>query len=480
MLSGAAAVPTPAALLPGETAIVARSVFYNRSAFDGRSARPDARDDAAVAPDKRALAPGETPSQANYTNYTRGINGVIIDFAGLPPGARLSAADFTFRVGNNGHPDSWKPGPAPSSVTVRASPAAGAESRVTIVWRDRAVRNTWLQITVAANTSTGLASPDTFYFGNVIGDARDVGGPVAGVVEGDLALAASNLTASAGADNPYDFDRNGRVTRADVRFARRNLGAGIYTAAPFAAGVAAAPPPVAGDWRLIFRDEFSGAALDPVWRTAQYWDHEVTVVGKDELQAYDATGVSVGGGLLRLTARRDDTHGVPYTSGLVMTGGERSLPASPRFNFRFGFVEVRAKLPAGVGLWPAVWMMPANYHDDLGELDVVEVFTEDPTEALFATHRGRRQDVHDWEGPDLSQDFHTYAMEWRPNHVAWFVDGVERARTSSRSLVVQEAMYLILNLAVGGRFQDPPNDTTVFPATMEVDYVRVWQEAGAP
>ena len=481
LLSGgvpSSSAPRSAPLPPGETAVVGRSVFYNRSAFDGRSARADARDDAAVAPDKKALVPGEAPTEANYTSYTRGINGVMVDFAGLPPGATVTAADFTFSVGNNAHPDSWKPAPAPASIRVRASPDAGATARVTVVWRDRAVRNTWLQVTVAANANTALAAPDTFYFGNVIGDARDAGGPVADVVEGDVALTASGLTATAGLDNPFDFDRNGRVTPADVRAARRNLGAAVYTAAPFSSDPTAPPPPIDGQWRMIFRDEFSGDALDPVWRTAQYWDHEVTVVGKDELQAYDATGVSVGGGMLRLTARRDDTHGVPYTSGLAMTGGERELPASPRFNFRFGYVEVRAKLPPGPGLWPAVWMMPASYRDDLGELDVVEVFTETPTEAVFATHRGRRRDVHEWEGPDLSQEFHTYAMQWRSDHVAWFVDGVERARTTGRSRIAQEAMYLILNLAVGGRVQTPPGDATPFPATMEVDYVRVWQEEG--
>src|SRR4030095_6007419 len=90
------------------SSVAARYVFYNHSAFDGRSARADVRDDAAVAPDKTALLPGQSPSPVNYTSSPRGINGVMIDVAGLPPGATLTAADFEFRTGNNGQPASWK------------------------------------------------------------------------------------------------------------------------------------------------------------------------------------------------------------------------------------------------------------------------------------------------------------------------------------------------------------------------------------
>jgi beta-glucanase (GH16 family) len=228
---------------------------------------------------------------------------------------------------------------------------------------------------------------------------------------------------------------------------------------------------------MIFRDEFSDDEVAPVWRTAQYWDGEVTVVGEGELQAYDPTGVSAGGGLLRLTARRDDAHGVPYVSGLVMTGGERARPTSPRFSFLYGYIEVRAKVPAGRGLWPAVWLMPASYNDDNGELDVVEVYGDEPTEARFTIHRDGESDGYDWDGPDLSAGFHTYSVDWQPDHVSWYVDGVERARTRRRGLICPEPMYPILNLAVGGPEAGRPDASTPFPATMEVDYVRVWQRA---
>ena len=92
----------------------------------------------------------------------------------------------------------------------------------------------------------------------------------------------------------------------------------------------------------------------------------------------------------------------------------------------------------------------------------------------FTVHKGHPQEGHEWRGPDLSRGFHTYAVDWQPDHVAWYVDGVERARTTDPSLVCQEAMYLIMDLAVGGA-AGAPDDSTKFPATMEVDYVRVWQ-----
>jgi beta-glucanase (GH16 family) len=310
-----------------------------------------------------------------------------------------------------------------------------------------------------------------------------------------VALVRQVLSRPQEIDGPRDFDRNGRVGRADVWVARRNAGAVLYAGAPFPAATTPAPdpqpdptpdptpvdpdapmPPVAGEWRSIFDDEFDSAALNPVWHTAQYWDREVTVVGQGELQAYAPSAVSVGGGQLHLTARKDTTYGVPYTSGIVMTGGNDSDGNEPRFSFLYGYMEVRAKLPAGQGMWPAIWMMPASYNDGNGELDVVEVVGNAPREANFSLHRRGGGDTDDWIGPDFSQGFHTFGVDWQADHVSWYVDGVERARMTDRSLICPEAMYPILNLAVGGDWAGAPDSTTVFPATMDVDYVRVWQQ----
>jgi beta-glucanase (GH16 family) len=235
------------------------------------------------------------------------------------------------------------------------------------------------------------------------------------------------------------------------------------------------PAPLPGEWKLLWHDEFDGAALGPAWHAAQYWDEDHTVVGGGELQAYDATGVSVRDGMLHLTARAEAKYGVDYVSGLVQTGGRRDDPRRPKFSFTFGCLEVRAKLPAGKGIWPAVWMMPASYNDRNGELDVLEVIGSEPTVANFSLHREGRKKTRTWAGPDFSRDFHTFAVDWEPDRVRWYVDGVERAAMNDKALICPEAMYPILNLAVGGDWPGPPDATTKFPATMVVDYVRVWQ-----
>jgi beta-glucanase (GH16 family) len=236
-----------------------------------------------------------------------------------------------------------------------------------------------------------------------------------------------------------------------------------------------APPPVAGDWRMIFRDEFDAPDLDPVWRTAQYWNDDHTVV-PGELQAYDASGVSVSGGMLHLTARPDTKYGTPYVSGLVHTGGRDGDAAAPKFSFRYGYLEIRAKLPAGQGLFPAVWMLPASYHDDNGELDVLEAIGSAPTAANFVLHRNGLDDGHEWIAANLSRTFHTFGVDWQPDHVTWYVDGVERARSTDPALICPEAMYPILNVAVGGDWAGAPDETTMFPASMDVEFVRVWQQ----
>jgi len=151
--------------------VVARSVFYNNSAFDGNNPSANASDDGAIAPDKRALLPGQTATLANYTNYSRGLNGVMIDIAGAPQ--NLTAGDFEFRMGNSMTPSQWSLAPAPAIVTIRYGAGLGGSARVTLVWPDGAISKQWLQVTVKATSNTKLATPDVFYFGNAIGETGD-------------------------------------------------------------------------------------------------------------------------------------------------------------------------------------------------------------------------------------------------------------------------------------------------------------------
>ena len=151
--------------------------FYNQSKFDGNDATANANDDAAIATDKSALLPGGTASFANYTSYSRGLNGIMVDIANLPAGAVLSASDFGFKVGNTDTPSAWANLAGVPTVSMRPVPGGpAANTRVTLIWPTGAAIKQWLQVTVKANGNTGLTMPDVFYFGNAVGESGNVAG----------------------------------------------------------------------------------------------------------------------------------------------------------------------------------------------------------------------------------------------------------------------------------------------------------------
>ena len=204
---------------------LARKVFYNNSAFDGNDATAGADDDAAVATDKSALLPGQTATFANYTSYSRGINGIMVDIANLP--GTPTAADFTFKVGNDNNPSGWAAAPAPTGITVRSGAGIDGSDRVTIIWADNAIAKQWLQVTAKATPATGLASPDVFYFGNAVGETGNSASDAmvkptdeVGVRNNPHSLGGSEGPASI--DDVYDFDRDKKVGPTDEIIARTN------------------------------------------------------------------------------------------------------------------------------------------------------------------------------------------------------------------------------------------------------------------
>ncbi len=247
--------------------IAGRHVFYNNSAFDGRSPDADAADDGAVAPDKTPLMPGETATFANYTSYDRGINGLMIDVAGLPDDATPTAADFEFRVGNDNTPDAWAAAPAPTSISARRGAGDGGSDRVTLLWEDNAIEQQWLQVTVLPGENTGLTSADVFYFGNAIGEGGD--STVNTFVNATDQIAARNnphfFFDPAPLDDPYDYNRDKNVNATDQILAR-NHPAFFFNAlklitVPQADEAEAAPADVraAAIWAWLDGSEPSGA-----------------------------------------------------------------------------------------------------------------------------------------------------------------------------------------------------------------------------
>lgn len=276
---------------------------------------------------------------------------------------------------------------------------------------------------------------------------------------------------------------------------RRALGGalfGLAVALPLLLSASVArPEPVAigdvgGTWDLVFTDDFDADALDQdLWTWCYWWVTNGCAIGTNgELEWYQPDNITIADGALVLTALRQDVmtaDGEPrsFTSGMVTTGRASSDLTEPlRFGFTYGLAEIRAKLPEGQGLWPAFWLLPAT-HESRPEIDVLEVLGHDTDTLRMHYHfieDGERASVgENVSVPDLSADWHVYAIEWTPDRLTWLFDGEPVWTIRGAGNVPHETMYLILNLAVGGDWPGPPDASTRFPASYLVDYVRVWQ-----
>lgn len=170
----------------------------------------------------------------------------------------------------------------------------------------------------------------------------------------------------------------------------------------------------------------------------------------------------------------------PYLSGIITSYNS--------FRFLYGRAEMRARMPAGKGLWSAFWLLNAYYNDDQPEdpeIDIIEAIGDRTTTANQAYHykvdengdgffKGRKSIEGRSFIDDFSADFHTYSVDWSKGSLIYYVDGVEVKRIEG-DLVSNEQMYIIANLAVGGWFPGPADETTPFPAKFEIDYIRVYQ-----
>ena len=220
-------------------------------------------------------------------------------------------------------------------------------------------------------------------------------------------------------------------------------------------------------YRLAFDDEFIGTTLDPKrWNTGLPWGN----TNRDEEQYYTPLALNQSGGLLTITASEQPTHGKPFSSGAVNTSG--------LFAFTYGYTEIRAQVPAGAGLWTAFWLLSTGPGTNQ-ETDVMEILGADPSKGYAVLHFGTEANKGKWVGtyrdPDFSAGFHTFAIDWTPQYLVWYVDGVERYRVTQN--VPSQPMYLITNLTVGGpaSWSGAPDRYTLFPAQYKIDYVRVFQ-----
>lgn len=245
--------------------------------------------------------------------------------------------------------------------------------------------------------------------------------------------------------------------------------------------------------RMTFADEFNTLSLrrggEGVWSTTYGYGgvDDYTLTGNDELQLYvdeEFTGsgdvpmgfmpFELGDGVVDIVANRVSEEqsrqmwSFDYTSGLLTT--------RESFSQQYGYFEMRARLPAEHGMWPAFWMLPIS-SDWPPEIDIMEYLGREP-DAYYAGYHAEPDDDHiaDVERIDIPgpvEEFHVYGVLWEPRRLTYFLDGqvVRRLRTPDD---MHQPMYMIVNMAIGGNWAESPQEDTRFPARMSVDYVRAY------
>lgn len=236
-------------------------------------------------------------------------------------------------------------------------------------------------------------------------------------------------------------------------------------------------PEARAGWQLTFADEFSGTALNlNKWIPTDGWGNR-GYPAQGELECYMPNNFSAAGGILSIVARREynpncyptNPNPTHYTSGMIST--------AKSFQQQYGYFEIRAKLPKGNGFWPAFWLLPAD-KTITAEIDVLESIGAKVNSIFQALHyhQGAQylSSAGYFAGPDFSAGFHTVGVDWQPGVLTFYGDGVATyvARTSG---VPNKPMYLIANLAVGGKWPGNPDASTVFPSALQVDYIRAYQ-----
>jgi len=253
------------------------------------------------------------------------------------------------------------------------------------------------------------------------------------------------------------------------------------------AAAALAQPP---GYRLVWADEFDKPGLPDPAR----WNYEYGMIRNNEAQFYTYArpeNARVENGVLVIEARRENWSEAGKTARYTSA----SVTTECRQYWRYGRIEVRAKLPTGRGTWPAIWMLGQNFSNKVGkvdwprcgEIDIMENVGFDPdtihanihTEAynhVKGTNKGNRITVKDpW------RDFHVYALDWSPQRIVMSVDGqdyftFEDEGTGEAVWPFDQPFYLILNLAIGGSWGGQQGvDDAIFPQRFEIDYVRVYQ-----
>ena len=233
--------------------------------------------------------------------------------------------------------------------------------------------------------------------------------------------------------------------------------------------------------KLVWADEFDGTALN-----SEFWSFETgngsNGWGNNELQFYRTQNTSIQDGHLVITAKKEPFGGKEYTSSRIITKSKKE--------FRYGRVDIRAALPKGQGIWPALWMLGSNFDTvswpACGEIDIMEMIGGGGREnTVYGTVHWQNEGKNaKYEGKTtlssgtFSDQFAVYSITWDATSIRWFVDNKQYHVIDTTPAELDEFrrnFFFIFNVAVGGNWPGSPNTTTTFPHHLIVDYVRVFQ-----
>jgi beta-glucanase (GH16 family) len=247
-----------------------------------------------------------------------------------------------------------------------------------------------------------------------------------------------------------------------------------WNVSPYPAGTITQPhkTPTAPKEQLLFDDEFSETSLD-----TQKWNIEDTYVNGYHncclgygVQYFTPEALSFRQGSLRITTQAQDVNGHHYTSGAITTEN--------KFSFTYGRVEIRARLPKTNGLWSALWLLPndrSSRREGVAafEIDMMEMLGKDPKTVYMTNHWVHQYNTRAFTESDFSQDYHVFSITWTSKSIIWYIDGIQRF--ASEQGIADQSMYLIINANIGGNWPGNPDEYTVLPQHMYIDYVRVYQ-----
>ena len=238
-------------------------------------------------------------------------------------------------------------------------------------------------------------------------------------------------------------------------------------------------------YTLVWQDEFNDSTLNQ-----DDWNYEIgngsNGWGNNELQYYTSANTSlVLDDFLVIEAKEESFAGYNYTSSRLTTQNKQS--------FQYGRVDIRAVVPEGQGIWPALWMLG----DDItsvswpacGEMDIMELVGHEPSKVHATVHFGNDFSVHQYigssyslsNGEKFSEAFHVFSLIWQEDYIQFLVDDqviheFTPSGTGNQPYPFNDTFFFIFNVAVGGNWPGSPNASTVFPQRMIVDYIRVFQE----